>query len=510
MISSTLLYIALLPWGAGQTPAPSVQEAELADRADRGLVKNTAAACPGYTLFAPLQSGKTYLIDLEGKVVHTWTSEYGPGNAAYLRDNGNLVRCAREPDNPVFQGGGQGGRIQELTWEGELIWDFKYSDGRQMQHHDIDILPNGNILLIAWERKSAAEAMAAGRDPETLTARELWPDKIVEIRPQPPSGAEVVWEWHAWDHLIQDHDPERENYGDPAEHPELIDLNCAAGSVAPRQPNRDEEAEERDQRLRGLGYLGGNRDRDRSRRGADWMHTNAIDYHPELDQIAISVRRFHEIWIIDHSTTTEEAAGHEGGRAGQGGDLLYRYGNPQAYRAGTEEDRRFFGQHDVRWIPEGRPGAGHLMLFNNGEGRPGESWSTVEELAPPLGPNGRYRRETDRAAWGPDSPVWVYEAADRESFYSGHISGAERLPNGNTLICEGEDGRFFEVTPKGETVWEYLNPFGGDLPREMRRGRGRPGADGPGRGGPRSPIAVFRVDRYAPDHPGLSRLREDG
>ncbi|MGC8644373.1 MAG: hypothetical protein ACP5XB_31305, partial [Isosphaeraceae bacterium] len=60
----------------------------------------------------------------------------------------------------------------------------------------------------------------------------------------------------------------------------------------------------------------------------------------ELDQILLSVHSFSEIWIIDHGTTTAEAATHKGGRSGKGGDLLYRWGNPQAYRAGTAADQQ--------------------------------------------------------------------------------------------------------------------------------------------------------------------------
>ncbi len=504
-----LLGIGCLLLGA----PPGHSQEEPPPRADRGLQQKTASASAGYTLFAPLQSETTYLIDLDGEVVHSWTGEYRPGNSAFLRDNGNLVRCAREPKNSVFQGGGQGGRIQELTWDGELVWDFQYSDEHQMHHHDIELLPNGNVLLIAWERKSAAEAMAAGRDPESLTARELWPDKIVEVRPMPPNGAEVVWEWHVWDHLIQDFDEGRANHGDPAAHPELVDLNFAAGTAGPRPDAREPEDDEQSKRLRALGYLGGDRRRDRGVRGADWMHTNAIDYNPKLDQIAISVRRFHEIWILDHSTTTEEAAGHRGGKSGQGGDLLYRYGNPLAYRAGSKADQRFFGQHDVQWVPVGRPGAGRLMVFNNGEGRPDGSWSSIEEFGPALNSKGRYLRVAGRMAWGPEYSVWSYQAPEKESFYSGHISGAERLPNGNTLICDGEAGRFFEVSPKGKIVWDYLNPFGqaeGRPEREGPPGGDRPPRGGPPRGGPRNPVAVFRATRYSPDHPAMSRLENGG
>ena len=113
------------------------------------------------------------------------------------------------------------------------------------------------------------------------------------------------------------------------------------------------------------------------------MHANAVNYNPELDQIAISSRRFDEIWIVDHNTTTEEAAG-------PAGDLLYRYGNPEAYGRGAEEDRVLFGQHDVQWIPEGHPQAGQLMVYSNGNDRPECQCSTIDVWAPPLLSDGSY------------------------------------------------------------------------------------------------------------------------
>ena len=118
--------------------------------------------------------------------------------------------------------------------------------------------------MIAWEIKTEAEAIAAGRNPNLMGAGELWPDHIIEVQPTDASGGEIVWEWHAWDHLIQDYDETRENYGTVAEHPERINLNYAGDS------------------------------------GADWNHINAIDYDTDLDQILLSVHSFSEIWVIDH------------------------------------------------------------------------------------------------------------------------------------------------------------------------------------------------------------------
>ena len=218
----------------------------------------------------------------------------------------------------------------------------------------------------------AKEAKAAGCNPQIQGNSGLRPDCIIEVKPTGTTTGEIVWEWHVWDHLIQDHDPSKANYGDVAAHPQLIDLNYVASWVE-QLPRKELD------KLRSLGYLGSSGKGHRGPKDPLWTHTNSVAYHAELDQIVLSVRGFNEIWIIDHSTTTQEAASHRGGRSGKGGDLLYRWGNPQAYRAGTDKDQQLFGQHDAHWIPPGLPGEGHVLLFNKGYRRPQGSYSSVDE-----------------------------------------------------------------------------------------------------------------------------------
>jgi hypothetical protein len=171
----------------------------------------------------------------------------------------------------------------------------------------------------------------------------------------------------------------------------------------------------------------------------------------------VSSFAFSEIWIIDHSTTTTEAASHQGGRYGKGGDLLYRWGNPRAYKSGTVADQRLFNQHNAHWIPKGLPGEGHLILFNNGSRRPDGQYSSVDELILPADKDGKYPREPG-STFGPDRAVWSYTAPNKPEFFASFISGAHRLPNGNTLICSGPQGTVFEVTPEKEVVWKFQNP----------------------------------------------------
>ena len=187
----------------------------------------------------------------------------------------------------------------------------------------------------------------------------------------------------------------------------------------------------------------------------------------------ISVHEFSEIWIIDHSTTTAEAAGHTGGRSGKGGDLLYRWGNPRVYRAGTKADQTLFAQHNAQWIPRGLPGEGHLLVFNNGGHRPDGEYSSVDELVLPVDARGGTSSSRERRS-GPKKPVWSYSAPKKSDFYASFISGTHRLPNGNTMICSGPNGTLFEVTPDKEIVWKYVNPVKGGFGPAAWRARRPP------------------------------------
>lgn len=484
-----LLSLLALSLVAQATPPPSADE-------PRGLRLRKPEACPGYVLIAPLASRSTHLVDLEGREVHRWESAHGP-SSVYLLDDGSILRHARLDDNKTFAGGGICGRLERIGWDGTLLWSYELANEDQTSHHDARPMPNGNVLVIAWDYRYREDCIAAGRDPARTPAKGLWPDAVLEIRPTPPEGGEIVWEWHAWDHLVQDFDPAADNHGAIAACSGRIDLNYDLREAAPESEEERRKREELEAEMRALGYAGGEEDDGAAAppavggvpalaqpggHGSDWMHTNAIDYHPELDLIVLSSPHLHEIFILDHSTTTDQAAGRTGGRYKQGGEILWRWGNPRNHGAGSKADQRLFYQHNVQWIPPGHPGAGNLLVFNNGQERPDGDFSMVEELVLPLVPVQGFTREG--AAFGPEAPVWSY--ASKPDFYAAFISGCQRLPNGNTQICEGPEGRVFEVTPAGEIVWDWVNSFAGDL-RDA-------GIDG---------HALFRATRVAPDHPGL-------
>lgn len=397
----------------------------------------------GYTLFAPIVDTNEYLIDDTGTVVHSWTGTAAHGMAVALAEDGHLWRQVKL-DNPDFQIGGCGGRLEEVDWDGNVVWSYELSTTTQCTHHDFEVMPNGHVLLTVWNKVPPLQAVLAGRDPAKVGPEGIYVDSIVEIDPNAPEP-KIVWQWNVMDHLVQDFDTAQANYGDPAVHPELINFNYA------------------------------------STPGDDWTHINAVDYSPELDQIVVSAHGLSELWVIDHSTTTAEAAGHSGGRIKRGGDLLYRWGNPLAYGAGLLPDRKLFAQHDAHWIKPGLAGAGDLLIFNNRAGMAeGRQYSTVVQITPPLNPDGSYM--LTGGVFGPTTPAWQYVGDPPEKFYSMNISSAQRLADGNTLICSGQDGNLFEVTPLGETVWQYQNPF------------------------PNLGSVVFRATRYPVDYPGLADL----
>jgi hypothetical protein len=389
-----------------------------------GLIqRNTGSLDDGYVLFAPTGGTNTYLIDKCGKQVKSWASAYRPSQSCYLLPDGTLLRPGNA-NNTTFNAGGKGGIIQKIDWSGTVTWSYTISSTSECQHHDIKALPNGNVLAIVWESKTNTQAIAQGRNP-ALTTTTVWSEKIIEIQPSGLTGGTIVWEWHLWDHLVQDFDNAKPNYGVVASSPQLINLNYSASS--------------------------------NTTIGQDWIHLNSIDYNPTLNQILLSSHSFEEVWIIDHSTTTAEAASHTGGNSGKGGDVLYRWGNPQAYSNGTVANQKLFGQHNASWIESGLPYQNEIMIFNNGNGRTGGNYSTVEIINPPV--SGFTYSAT--LPYLPTTTSWIYNAGNSATLYAQNVSGSQQLSNGNVLFCNGPSGVFKEVSSTGATLWEYVNPVNG-------------------------------------------------
>ena len=425
----------------------SAQAQELGPR-DRGVGVNAKDAAPGFMLLAPMEQQYTYLLNLDGQMVQQWRTTTRPGLSQQLLPNGDLVRAGNLELRGTFaRGQGAGGRIEQLSWTGATLWQRDFADNEQMQHHEIEVMPNGHVLALVWERKTRDVALAAGRDPKLLPDGELWPDKVVEYDPVTDA---IVWEWHVWDHLVQELDPTKPDYVDDVKNrPERIDLNYVLN---------DENGE------------------------ADWNHLNGVDYNADLDQIALSSRSFSEIWIIDHDTTTSEAAG-------PAGDLLFRYGNPKTYD-GTGKRALFF-QHDVGWIEDGLPDAGKLMVFNNGAPKI-RAFSSADEITPATTDDGTYLRDEQRGGFKA-TITRVYPQGERGRF-AAIVSSAQRMPNGNTILTYGNLGHVTEVTANGKIVWDFENPYSAMRPTTP----GRTGA-----GFRIDPNWVFQSTRYPPDYPAF-------
>ncbi len=357
----------------------------------------------GYILINDITNARVYLMDkLDAKIKYEWTLTSRLGNDVVLLDDGKLLASLKDPD-AVYNIGGYGGKIQLINPDSSIDWEYTYSDDKHLAHHDIELLPNGNILVMAWKIRTITEAEQAGYDlsnPNDL----LMPESIVEINPQTD---EIVWEWDSWDHLIQDHDATKDNFGDISQNPQLIDINY----------HYDDRG--------------------------DIMHANGMDYDPATDLIYLSINFYSEIWVIDHSTTTAEAATHTSGNYNKGGDLVYRFGNPTTYK-NTVGARLFYNNHFPNILLENEIGAGNVLMYMNGN-IPGNEQSSVYELKLPqtlaLNPNQNNEPEI----------IWGFTNSE---LYSPLVSGAVRLANGNTLITQGSFG-FWEVNENKEVVWKF-------------------------------------------------------
>ncbi len=413
-----------------------------------GTIYNTSDATDGYVLFTV--HNKTYLINNCGEVVHQWSSNYSSGKSVYLLENGNLLRAAEVPNQEDVIIPGIGGRVELFDWEGNLLWEYLYSSSTYSQHHEVYPMPNGNILVLAVTVLEEDEARELGRKIVTPPHRQLYNEQVLELKPKGSNQAEVVWEWNVKDHLVQEVDPNGKNFGKVADHPRRLDIN----------------------------YLGS------SSAGANWLHINSMQYDETRDQIVLCSRHLNEIYIIDHSTSTEEAAGSTGGNHGFGGDFLYRWGNPMVYGQGSAQDQMLYGPHAAHWVPGDGKHSGNIIIFNNGVHRKPE-FSQVYILNP-SGESGAF--QINQATFGPETPHYIYQAPNPTDFYSEFLSNAQVLPNGHLFICAGEQGHFFEIDENEKIVWEYINPVGAS---EILRQGAHPDS---------TSTNVFRAKKYPADY----------
>lgn len=378
----------------------------------------------GYTLY-PSAKG-ALLIDMNGNEVKLWAGIDGFPNKLLP---GGYVLGSSGRRNPKYGYQDQTDLIQ-VDWDGHIVWRYDHTELIQdaggeprymaRQHHDYEregsstgyyapsqspLTDRGNTLILTHENLYQP----------AISDKRLIDDKIIEVTWE----GKIVWSWRASDHFDE------------------LGFSESAKNALYRNPG-----------LRG--ELGG-----------DWMHINCIStlgenrwyeegderFHP--DNIIFDARNANILAIISKKT----------------GKIVWRIGPDFSENEATRRLGWIIGQHHLHMIPKGLPGEGNLLVFDNG----GHAGYGEPNPASATGVDNAARDYSRVLEFNPQTLeiVWQYtpiEAGfmlftDASKFYSSYISSAQRLPNGNTLITEGSDGRLIEVTPAHEIVWEFINPY---------------------------------------------------
>lgn len=380
-------------------------------------IYDPAKAYNSYVLFAG-QDKKTHLIDLNGNVVHEWNyNAFPPVLIDPALNNGKRGHVL------VQLSGETGGRanataqsIGEVDWNGKVVWqwggagaqDAYASQGTATdasgygtsirQHHDWHRLPNGNtIILVNYVIPVKG-----------WKAEKLLEDGVYEVNPK----GEVVWKWAAFEHLDE------------------LGFSEASLKILRETLTRNDKTIPFDYlHFNNLSVVGQNK----------WYDAGDQRFHP--DNLLFDAREANIIGIIDKKS----------------GKIVWRIGPDYPPSIGQFKVPRpvdqISGQHDAHIIAKGLPGEGNLLVFDN-QGAAGY---------PPVNIGTQPRSRVLEIDPTKKEIVWQYTGADSGkpgySFYSSYISSARRLPNGNTLVDEGMNGRLFQITAKGEIVWEYISPY---------------------------------------------------
>ncbi len=186
-----------------------------------GTTVNSPTAFDSYTLIYTYNSPTVYLINNCGQKIHQWTTS-GNTLIAYLQPNGDLIKTSIDPST-VFVGGGSQGFIERYNWSGALQWKYKLSNDTMTLHHDIEIMSNGNILCNVWKKIPAPQVRNMGRDPNNeMGLGEIWDDLVLELQPTGTTGADLVWQWKASEHIVQDIDTKLPNYGESSKRARIV------------------------------------------------------------------------------------------------------------------------------------------------------------------------------------------------------------------------------------------------------------------------------------------------
>ena len=395
-------------------------------------IYNKDKAYGGYTVL-PTREG-ALLIDMNGRELKLWKGLQGFPNKLLP---GGQVFGSSGTRNPKYGMQDQVDLLQ-VDWDGNVVWRFdrlEYIEDpgekpkwMARQHHDfqregstvgyyapgsLPLTDRGNTLILVHENVRNAK----------ISDKLLLDDKIIEVN----WAGEIIWQWN------------------PNEHFEEMGFDEAAKNILARDPNM---------RPAGGGM-------------GDWLHINSASTLGENRWYDSGDGRFHPDNIIWDSREANILAI----TSKETGEIVWRIGPD--FNASRELIKLgwIIGQHHLHMIPRGLPGEGNLLVFDNG------GWGGYG-TPNPTSPTGRMNAKRDYSRVLEFNPVtleivWQYTPAeaglvnplDSYKFYSPFISSAQRLPNGNTLITEGSNGRLIEVTAGHETVWEYINPyFGGFAP----------------------------------------------
>ena len=367
----------------------------------------------GYTIF-PAKGIGPVLIDMNGNVVKQWVDP-SYASMSKLLPGGYVMRPiggrARVKDHP------NANDLVQLDWDGNIVWKFEKAG----QHHDYQ--REGNPVgyyvpgmdPLADKGKTLILSKKLLKNPK-ITDKLLYEDYIFEVT----WDGKIVWEWlwhEHFDELGFDEVAKKTIYRSPNYEPISIEGVEAASWL----------------HINSLSYVGPNR----------WYDAGDERFHP--DNVIWDSRQANILGITDKKT----------------GEIVWKVGPDYTATPALRKLGQIIGPHHCHMIPKGLPGAGNILVFDNG-GRAGYGPPNPGSATG----SGNARREYSRVLeFNPVTLelVWEYTADKvgyrREKFFSFNVSSAQRLPNGNTLITEGAQGRFFEVTPELEIVWEYVNPF---------------------------------------------------
>ena len=444
---------------------------------------NSSKAYNGYTLFG--SGGTSYLIDMEGHVIHSWKIGTNPR----FTEGGTLLDAVGgDPSNSNVW--------RELDWNGNTVWTYTEKRTNYHPHHDFVKIYNPKLgdstfMYIANKDYTSAQCLAAGANPAlaqggSYTGVQL--DVVVEVN----RTGKIIWEWAFFDHVVQDFDATKTaTYGVVKNTPGKININMTGNPLK-----------------------------------SDWLHCNSMDYNQTLDQVVINSVHG-EFYVIDHGNTfvKNDSAASVTLAASSAGNFLYRFGDPYKYGQGlapsfftnpektSTGNKQIGGAHDIQWIKPGLNGGGNFLIFNNGQNLYEMTpQSYIVEINPFLNSSGTKNStyvDPPTAGYNILSPAnsnlmkekkniskqitWMYSSKNNTSFFSTIGSSAQRLPNGNTFVCAMNSGHFFEVCPADTSiVWEYINPFTRSGIKKIKTDTYP------------TDNAAFRAYRYTASHPALA------